>query len=98
MFASTQFARAVLNKVCRENKITIGNTYTEKTSKTEPNRRSVVFQIAATEAEKIVALSQAKQAFADAGFAQTAPKITESEYRYGYGGFTYLRVIAYLDN
>jgi hypothetical protein len=98
MFASTRFARSVLKQVCRTNNVDFSNTYTEKTTKSDTKRRSVVFPISGADADVAQALAQAKQAFFNAGFAQTAPKLTRSEYRYGYGGLKYFRVIAYLDN
>jgi hypothetical protein len=98
MFANTRFARSVFKKVCADNNLRVGNTYTEKTTKRDRNRRSVSFQIFGSNADAQKALTQAKQAFFDAGLAQTAPKLTESPFSYGYGGLTYLRVIAYLDN
>jgi len=96
MFASTQFARSVLKQVCRDNNVTFSNTYTEKTSQNDTKRRSVVFPISGSDADIARALSQAKQAFFDAGLSQTAPKLTKSPFRYGYGGLKYFRVIAYL--
>jgi hypothetical protein len=96
MFASTQFARSVLKQVCRDNNVTFSNTYTEKTSQNDTKRRSVVFPISGSDADVARALSQAKQAFFDAGLYQTAPKLTQSPFSYGYGGLKYFRVIAYL--
>ena len=94
MFADTRVARAVFKKVCADNALKIGNTYTEKTTKNEPDRRSVVFQVFGAEVNKQRALEQATVALSS--YPDSKPKITESEFRYGYGGLTYLRVIAYI--
>ena len=100
MFASTVQARALLKKAFSDNSIRTENTYTDKTDKTRPRydsgRRSVVFKVFGTDANKQAALAQATQSLIDAGFAESKPKITVSKYFGPFGGYTYVRVIAYI--
>ena len=88
MFASTQSARNLLNAAISSADAVSFQTWTDKTTKQSPNRRSVSFQI--SDAKSAQALAKARQLFAQAGYTESVPKLTVGYH----SGCTYIRVIA----
>ena len=88
MFASTLRARAILKLAFEAANCKVEHTYTEKTTKSDPNRRSVVFPCYG-DTEKVLKI--ATQMFKEVGYTKSIPKVTESPY---FG--SYIRVIAYM--
>lgn len=70
--------------------------WTDKTSKFEPNRRSVSFMI--SDLKALAVLETLKEIYQDLGY-DSPIKLTESETNFYHrsGGNTYIRVIATLD-
>jgi hypothetical protein len=89
MFASTLEARKILKLALKAADSHSSNTYTEKTSKLDPSRRSVVFPCD-TNVEK--ALEIASKMFKEAGYTKSVPYMTSKDY---FG--SYIRVIAYIE-
>jgi penicillin V acylase-like amidase (Ntn superfamily) len=90
MFASTVVARALLKRAFNAtNTYKPLNTYTEKTSINEPNRRSVVFPVYSD--NSLAVFEFAKSLFNEKGFTKSVPKLTFSK------NCSYIRVIAYKD-
>lgn len=88
MFATTTQARALLRKAFTlANSELPRNTYTEKTTKRDTNRRSVVFPCY-QDTDKVLEI--ARLLFKEAGIS-CIPKMTASDY---FG--SYIRVIAYM--
>ena len=93
MFASTKQARALLKLAFKAAKANLpSHTYSEKTTKRDPNRRSVVFPISPALADEVI--HQARDLFKEAGFTKSAPKLYTCCY---FTHNTYIRVIAYKD-
>ena len=86
MYATTKQARSIITSVIGKRFI---GTWTDTTTKRDPNRRSVVYGIGDASV-----LPKIQQLFADAGFDQSVPKLTFSPDSRGTD--TYLRVIAYI--
>ena len=98
MFASTTQARALLRKAFKlANSETPRNTYTEKTTERDPNRRSVVFAVNPDFADEVI--HQARDFFQEAGFTKSVPKLYCNAKMFGteLSMTTYVRVIAYVD-
>lgn len=91
MFASTRFARSVIRNALKNNNVKFANTYTEKTTENDPDRRSVVFQIGNDKSEQV--LNEVTRELTNAGFTDSKAKITRSPFGFG---STYIRVIAYI--
>lgn len=94
MFASTLDARALLKlafEAAGSNKPS--HTYTEKTTKRDPKRRSVVFPVDMKFADEVK--HQARDFFQEAGFTKSVPKLY-THFSCGYLAY-YIRVIAYKD-
>jgi hypothetical protein len=89
MFASTLRARAILKLAFEAADCKVEHTYTEKTTKRDPNRRSVVFPCYG-DTEKVLKI--ASMMFNELGYTKSIPKLTDSPY---FG--SYIRVIAYKD-
>jgi hypothetical protein len=89
MFASTLRARAILKLAFEAANCKVEHTYTEKTTKYDANRRSVVFPCYG-DTEKVLKI--ATQMFKEVGYTKSIPKLTDSPY---FG--SYIRVIAYID-
>ena len=89
MFATTLSARALLKLAFEATNCAVEHTYTEKTTKRDPKRRSVVFPVYG-DTDKVLKI--ATQMFKECGYTKSIPKLTESDY---FG--SYIRVIAYID-
>lgn len=95
---NTKTARKLIKQAIEMNDSSIyyGNCWTDKTSKLDPNRRSVSFMISDSKADKI--LATLKQLYQDAGY-DSPVKLTTSDTNIfnRSGGYTYIRAIATLD-
>ena len=90
MFATTKQARAILKLAFKAANAEIPrHTYTEKTNKNDPKRRSVVFPVYG-DSRKVLEI--ARDMFIEAGYTSRIPKLTENEW---FG--SYIRVIAYIE-
>jgi len=91
MYATTKQARAIFKQVLDTTK---RGSWTDKTSDSDPKRRSVSVCISDPSI-----LPKVRALFAAAGFDQSVPKVTciESDYASYTRGGTYLRVIAYME-
>ena len=92
MFASTLEARKLLKLSFKAaGAALIAGTYTDKTTKRDANRRSVVFRVHPDFADEVI--HQAREFFKEAGFTKSVPKL----YTTFVSGMhrTYIRVIAY---
>ena len=91
MYATTKQARAIFKQVLDTTK---WGSWTDKTSDSDPKRRSVSVCIADPSI-----LPKVRALFAAAGFDQSVPKVTclESDFASYTRGGTYLRVIAYME-
>ena len=95
MFASTLEARKLLKLSFKAAGATlIQGTYTDKTTKRDANRRSVVFRVHPDFADEVI--HQARDFFKEAGFTKSVPKLYTTFNSYMHHG-TYIRVIAYKD-
>lgn len=95
MFASTKEARSLLKLAFEAASAPKpSNTYTEKTSKYDPNRRSVVFPVDFDDAGDVATF--AYDFFKEAGFTSSKPVVT---FKQDFSGYiqSYIRVIAYKD-
>lgn len=93
---TTKSARNLIKLACEKNNCYFSNSWTDKTSKIDMNRRSVSFMI--QESKAFAVLTTLYQIYADLGY--TSPiKITQSETCFSTrsGGYTYIRAIATLD-
>jgi hypothetical protein len=89
MFATTLRARAILKLAFEAANCKVEHTYTEKTTKYDPKRRSVVFPCYG-DAAKVLKIASVM--LKDCGYTKSIPKLTKSPY---FG--SYIRVIAYKD-
>ncbi len=93
MFATTKQARAILKLAFKAADVELPrHTYTEKTNKNDPKRRSVVFPIYSDNSRKVLEI--ARDMFILAGYTSRIPKLTSPEIYYSP---EYIRVIAYID-
>lgn len=83
---NTKIARELIKKAVVMNDARFGRTYTDKTSKLDPTRRSVVFMI--TPSKDYVILATLEKLYRDLGF-DSQIKLTRSKL-----GYTYIRAIA----
>ena len=90
MFATTLRARALLKLAFEATNCAVEHTYTEKTTKRDPKRRSVVFPCYG-DSRKVLEI--ARDMFTKAGYTSRIPKLTSPEIYYGP---EYIRVIAYI--
>jgi len=92
MFASTIEARKLLKLAFKSSGANLPeNTYTDKTTKNDPTRRSVVFPVHPDYADEVI--HQARDFFQEAGFTKSVPKLYTTFSLYTH--LTYIRVIAY---
>lgn len=93
MFASTVVARALIRKAFNRCGVPEPvHTYTEKTTKNDPKRRSVVFPIyGAFKADQVS--KYAREFLQDAGYTKSKVTLTTTLFEDRY----YIRVIAYKD-
>lgn len=82
---NTKTARKLIKLAISMNCARFANTYTDKTCKSDPTRRSVVFMITPSKANDI--LATLKQIYRDVGYSSPV-KITESS------NCTYIRAVA----
>ena len=93
---TTKQARNLIKIALDVNNARYFGCWTDKTSKLDPNRRSVSFMISDSKADKI--LVTLKQLYQDAGY-DSPVKLTTSDTNIfnRSGGYTYIRAIATLD-
>lgn len=85
---TTKVARELIKLAVVMNNARFGNTYTDKTSKSDPTKRSVVFMIPPARDEIILATLE--QMYRDFGYTSQI-KLTRSKFNAHY---SYIRAIA----
>jgi hypothetical protein len=85
---STKIARELIKKAVVMNNARFGNTYTDKTSKLDPTRRSVVFMISPS--KDYVILATLEKMYRDLGY-DSQIKLTKSKFNARY---SYIRAVA----
>jgi hypothetical protein len=93
---TTKSARNLIKLACEINNCDFYNSWSDKTSKLDPNRRSVSFMI--QESKAFAVLTTLFEIYRDLGY-NSPIKITQSESCFSTrsGGCTYIRAIATLD-
>lgn len=93
---NTKQARNLMKIALDVNNATYHGCWTDKTSKRNPNRRSVSFMISDTKADAI--LATLKQVYQDLGYTSRIKLTTnKTNVNMREGGNTYIRAIATLD-
>lgn len=95
---NTKTARKLIKLAIAMNDASVyyGNCWTDKTSKIDPNRRSVSFMISDLKADAI--LATLKQIYKDLGYDSPVKLTTSDTNMFSRsGGYTYIRAIATLD-
>lgn len=93
---TTKSARNLIKLACEMNDCYFRNSWTDKTSEKDPNRRSVSFMI--QDSKGLAVLTTLKQIYQDLGYDSPIKlTISESDWSTHSSGGTYIRAIATLD-